>query len=153
HTDALIIPGLDKEQPMRGHRWQVPTLVLLCASAVVLSAAEPAPPFYADKTKLLIYLDDAGREHAIDKAADWPKRRAHTPANLQLVMGPLPDNSLKLPLDIKITEEVKTATYVRRKLTFAAEKGDRVPAYLLVPTERKGKLPAVLCLHQTNGTL
>jgi dienelactone hydrolase len=38
---------------------------------------------------------------------------------------------------------------VRKKLTYAAEKGDRVPAYLLIPLERKGKLPAVLCLHQT----
>jgi dienelactone hydrolase len=48
-----------------------------------------------------------------------------------------------------VTEVVQTAHYVRKKLTYAAEKGDRVPAYLLIPLERSGKLPAVLCLHQT----
>src|SRR5262249_30299371 len=46
-------------------------------------------------------------------------------------------------------EEVKTPRFVRKKLTFAPEKDDRVPAYLFVPLERSGKLPAVLCLHQT----
>ncbi|HMC88686.1 MAG TPA: prolyl oligopeptidase family serine peptidase, partial [Gemmataceae bacterium] len=50
---------------------------------------------------------------------------------------------------VKISEEVKTAGYLRKKLSFAVEKDDRVPAYLLIPLERKGKVPAVLCLHQT----
>jgi dienelactone hydrolase len=39
--------------------------------------------------------------------------------------------------------------YLRKKLTFAAEKNDRVPAYLLVPLGHTGRMPAVLCLHQT----
>ena len=30
---------------------------------------------------------------------------------------------------------------VRKKLTFASEKGDRVPAYLFVPLGAKGKVP------------
>src|SRR5262249_44002003 len=51
--------------------------------------------------------------------------------------------------DVRVTEEVKLPGYVRKKPTFAAGKDDRVPAYLLIPTERQGKLPAVLCLHQT----
>ncbi len=38
---------------------------------------------------------------------------------------------------------------VRKKITFAVEKDDRVSAYLLIPRERKGKVPAMLCLHQT----
>src|SRR5205085_7435538 len=37
----------------------------------------------------------------------------------------------------------------RQKLTFAVEKGDRVPAYLFLPSDGKEKKPAVLCLHQT----
>src|SRR5262249_42178016 len=53
------------------------------------------------------------------------------------------------PLDVKVTDSVTTARYVRKRLTFAAEKDDRVPAYLLLPLGRKGRLPAVLCLHQT----
>jgi dienelactone hydrolase len=68
---------------------------------------------------------------------------------MQIVMGPLPDESRKVPLDVKIEEEVRLEKFTRKKLTFAAEKGDRVPAYLLIPHERLGKAPAVLCLHQT----
>jgi cephalosporin-C deacetylase-like acetyl esterase len=65
-------------------------------------------------------------------------------------MGPLPDASRKVPLDVKyVNKDQETARYVRKKLTFAVEKGDRVPAYLLIPKPRKGKVPAVLCLHQT----
>jgi predicted dienelactone hydrolase len=64
-------------------------------------------------------------------------------------MGPLPDPGRRVPLDVKVIEEIKLPLYTRRKLTFVAEKGDRVPAYLLLPNRRGGKLPAVLCLHQT----
>jgi hypothetical protein len=109
-----------------------------------------SPPFYPDKTKLLVYRDADGVEHPITKAADWTKRREHILANMQEVMGPLPDYSRKAPLDIKITEETDVGTHVRKKLTFAAEKDDRVPAYLMIPkAPHKGKRPAMLVLHQT----
>src|SRR5262249_31315043 len=68
---------------------------------------------------------------------------------MELVMGPLPGDERKVPLDVKVLEEKQFEKYTRIKLTYAAEKDDRVPAYLLIPNERKGKLPAVLCLHQT----
>jgi acetyl esterase/lipase len=113
------------------------------------SAVKSSPPFYPDKSKLLVWRDGEGKEHPVRTAADWAKRRAHVLAAMQEVMGPLPDDSHKVPLDVKVSDEVKTKHYVRKKLTFAVEKGDRVPAYLLLPLERKGKLPAVLCLHQT----
>src|SRR5262249_13621556 len=119
-------------------------LGVLCAFVV-----SSPPPFYPDKTKLLVYCDNTGKDHPIKNAADWARRRAHILANMQEVMGPLPDASRKVPLDVKYDEEVKTDRFVRRKLSFATEKDDRVPAYLLLPNERKGKLPAVLCLHQT----
>jgi acetyl esterase/lipase len=83
------------------------------------------------------------------KSAEPPPRRERILEAMQQVMGPLPDTGRKVPLDVKYAAEVKTAHYVRKKLTYAAEKGDRVPAWLLVPTGRRGKLPAVLCLHQT----
>lgn len=115
-------------------------------------SAESAP-VYPDKSKLLVYRDADGKQHAVTTAADWARRRAHILANMQLVMGELPDASKKVPLDVKMTEEAKTDHYVRKKLTFAPEKDDRVPAYLLIPLKREAKLPAVLCLHQTNGKL
>jgi dienelactone hydrolase len=76
-------------------------------------------------------------------------RRTAILSALQEVMGPLPDSSRKLTLDVTVVEEVTGPLFVRRKLTFVAERGDRVPAYLLVPIRRDGRLPAVLCLHQT----
>lgn len=118
-----------------------------------LLAAQATAPFYPDKTKLLLWRDDAGQEHPIKSPADWDKRRAHILANMEKVMGALPDASKKVPLDVKYVGEVKTPRFVRKKLTFAAGKYDRVPGYLLVPTELKGKVAGILCLHQTNGAL
>jgi dienelactone hydrolase len=108
-----------------------------------------APPFYQDKKHLLVYRDADGKDHLINTAEEWAKRRAHILINMQEVMGPLPDGSKKVPLNVQITEEIKTAKFVRKKLTYAAEKNESVPAYLLIPLQRTDKLPAVLCLHQT----
>src|SRR5207249_1652669 len=83
----------------------------------VLQAArrgqEAAPPFYPDKTKLLVHRTPDGVEHAITSAADWPKRRAHILANMQEVMGPLPDASRRVPLDVRVSEEVTLGNYIR----------------------------------------
>lgn len=64
-------------------------------------------------------------------------------------MGVLPEGSSRVPLDPQVVEETDTPTFVRRKMTMAVEKGDRLPFYLLVPKKLKGKAPAMLCLHQT----
>jgi dienelactone hydrolase len=126
--------------------------LLVLALLFALPTARAEPPFYPDRTKLLVYRAD-GQEHPIRTAADWARRRAHILEGMQQVMGVLPDDSHRTPLDVKVAEEVKLDGFVRRKLTFAVEKDDRVPAYLFLPLERKGKGPAVLCLHQTNGKL
>jgi pimeloyl-ACP methyl ester carboxylesterase len=141
----------DNDMALKPMRFFVVLLfcLLLLSSALSASSAVNSPPFYPDKTKLLIYRDGAGTEHPIHTAADWDRRRQHILASMQLVMGALPDLSRQVPLAVYVTEEVKTPKYLRRKLSFAVEENDRVPAYLLIPQERRGKLPAVLCLHQT----
>jgi acetyl esterase/lipase len=53
-------------------------------------------------------------------------------------------------LDVQVLSEEDAGTYVRRKITYAAEPGDRVPAYLLVPKQIRGRVPAMLCLHPTS---
>jgi dienelactone hydrolase len=118
--------------------------LVLCALCISVVSSSPA-----DKNDLLAYRDAGGQSYAVHNAADWAKRRDQILEHMQLVMGPLPDGSRKVPLDVQVTEVVATPQYVRKKLTYAAEKNDRVPAYLLIPREAKGKLPAVLCLHQT----
>jgi dienelactone hydrolase len=115
----------------------------------VLDAQAACPPFYADKMNLMVYTDVNGIVHPVKTAEDWQKRREHILSNIQLVMGPLPDVSNKVPLDMRIVEEVKLAKVKRRKIMFATERADRAPAYLLIPDNHKSRLPAVLCLHQT----
>ena len=120
------------------------SLVLFLAAA-----SDEPPPAYPDHAKLLVIRDAAGKETPVKSAADWAKRRAHILANMQLVMGPLPDASKKVSLDVQVSEEINADKWLRRKITFASEREDRVPAYLFLPIGRPGKRPAMLCLHQT----
>ena len=83
--------------------------------------------------------------------ADWAERVAHIRANMQQAMGPPPEARRWAPLDVEVVSEEKMAKYVRRKVRFTPEIGDRVPAWLLTPNDLPagGKAPAMLCLHQT----
>lgn len=117
----------------------------LCTLCVIVVTS----PDSRERDNLLTYRDADGRIRPVKNGTDWTKRRAQILDQMQLVMGPLPEATEKVPLDVQVIEVVTKDTYVRKKLTYAAEKNDRVPAYLLVPRAAKGKLPAVLCLHQT----
>lgn len=110
--------------------------------------ARVEPPFYPDKQHLLWWRDVRGRDHPVAHAADWAKRRDDILGAMQQVMGPLPPDA-RMPLDVSIEEAVSLPKYTRRKLTFTAETGDRVPAFLLIPHDRAARAPAMLCLHQT----
>lgn len=132
------------------------SLTILLALAVMLVSAlsaQPAegPPFYDDKADLLHYIDQDGRRQPIETADEWAKRRAHILANMQLVMGPVPDESRRGALDVREIEEHETEDFVRREITFAVEPDDRVPAYLFVPKALPKPRPAMLCLHQTTA--
>ena len=111
---------------------------------------------YPPATRFLPFL--ALMATAVATAAE--PDRADIRKRMQRVMGPLPAESRKVPLDVTVVSEEKLDGYVRKKVAFAAEKGDRVPAWLLVPdpltpgpspTKGRGetKYPAMLCLHQT----
>lgn len=156
-----------KHPPHEPLRWFPLNLALLLASlalvdlagefrlnaAIVESFAPRGPqrssPGYPDKQRLLVWRDSEGIEHPVTKPSDWLKRRAQILASMEQVMGPLPDASRKGPLDVRVVEEVRLLKFTRKKITFAAEVNDRVPAYLLIPHELNGKAPAMLCLHQT----
>jgi len=125
-------------------------LTMLAAGVAVAAAADPTP---ADRTNLLTYRDATGQSVPVRTAADWAKRRAAILVAMQEVMGPLPGAEKRVPLDPQVIEEVANDRYVRRKLTIAVEAGDRLACYLLVPTRRTGRLPAVLCLHPTSRPL
>jgi dienelactone hydrolase len=67
---------------------------------------------------------------------------------MQKVMGPMPALS-KNPLDVRVIEEQRGERWVLRKITYAPEPGDRVPAYLFLPLDGRRNHPAMLALHQT----
>ena len=120
----------------------------------VVSAAEGLQAtLYADKTKqLLAYLDAGGRSRPVSSVDDWHKRREHVLANMQRVMGPLPAPDRKVPLDVQVAWSESLPKVSRKKITYVSERNHRVPAYLLIPAGLKGKAPAMLCLHGTDGS-
>jgi len=115
--------------------------------------ADEAAPTYTDHQDLTYYLDAKGERHPVKAPADWDVRRKHVLEAMQRVMGPLPGAAKRVPLDVKKVEDTLVGDVLRRKITFQSEPGDRVPAYVLIPTRVAGKMPAVLCLHQTTRVL
>ncbi|GMU20298.1 MAG: hypothetical protein AMXMBFR13_03950 [Phycisphaerae bacterium] len=102
-----------------------------------------------DGPDLLVTTGADGKRQIIRTPEEWQTRRRAILSNMQRVMGPLPESSERVPLDIEVLAEERLEKCTRRKITFAAEKDDRVPAYLMIPHRLTGKAPAMLCLHQT----
>ncbi|HQU43870.1 MAG TPA: prolyl oligopeptidase family serine peptidase [Pirellulales bacterium] len=130
------------------------TPVLYClAAASLLPAAEPRLP----RDNLLVYRGPNGGPLVVGTTADWLKRRAEILEGMQSVMGRLPGDEKRCPLDMKVEEEVDAGRYVRRLITYRSEPGGRVPAYLCIPKAALAKgaqrVPAVLCLHPTDNVV
>jgi dienelactone hydrolase len=119
---------------------------LAVALALALAArAQGQPPYYAERADLLYFLDAEGGKHAIATRCDWAVRAGHIRAGMELVMGALRVPSTA-PLEVEVKSETRLHLYTRRHLSFSAGKGNRVPAYLLIPHHRPGKVPALVCL-------
>jgi acetyl esterase/lipase len=129
-------------------------LAAMAGLAAVAWAADPPPRLPRDQ--LLVYRGPDGKPVPVKTAEDWAKRRAEVVRGMESVMGKLPGDDKRCPLDPKTEDEFDGGTYVRRLITYASEPGSRVPAYLLIPKavlDGKKKVPAVLCLHGTNNVV
>ena len=131
-------------------------LEALVSSLLLFIAGADAPVRYPDHSKLLVVRDAAGGEREVTSAEDWKARRAHIVAGLEDAMGPFagPPGARKpsdVPLELKVEGEETLERFVRRRVSYQSLDGERVPAYLLLPRTRDGRLPAVLCLHQTTA--
>ena len=82
-------------------------------------------------------------------AENWPRQRERILTGVDKVFGKAPES--KVPLDPRIISEDDCGTYVRRKISIAVQPDDRMPAYLLVPKNLKGKAPAVVCFYGTTS--
>ena len=93
----------------------------------------------------LVWLDagaGAGGEVASGLAAP---ARAH-PGQHAVGDGPAACSDREVPLDVQVLQTETLAKVTRKKITYAAGKGDRVPAYLLIPTgSRAGRPPCCAC--------
>ncbi len=64
------------------------------------------------------------------------------------LIGPLPS---KVPLEPRVLESRDCGSYVREKVEYSVEAGDRVRAYVLIPKNAKQDAPALFCHHQHDG--
>lgn len=129
------------------------------AAAIIVALLTPLalradePDALQRAPSLLAYRDADGRWREVRTGDDWELRRRQILERMQEVMGPLPGEARRVPLDVRVESVERRAGVILRKLTFAAEPGDRVPAYLLVPKGLQGKAPAAICLHPTSRPL
>lgn len=117
------------------------------------SLALAADPPRLDRDNLLLFRDSTGAVERVRKVADWELRRAEILRGMQTIMGPLPGPEKRVPLDLKVEEEVDGGDHVRRRISYQSEPGARTPAWLLIPKAAltsESKRAAVLCLHPTN---
>ncbi len=106
-----------------------------------------------DRLNLLQFRDGNGKVQPVKTSADWQKRRAEIVKGMMAVMGRLPGKDRRVDLNVKIEEEADAGKYIRRLITYQSEPNSRTPAYLCIPKSvlKKGKAPAVLCLHPTDN--
>ncbi len=145
--------------PLRwtGRSFLIAGVIVSCmVQSELFTAASPgATPLndYSFRTNLLVYQTARGEVMPVRSRGDWRKRRAQILDGMQAVMGPLPGKEKRSPLVPRVEEEKDCGAYIQRYLTYVAEPGARVPAYLLVPKnviESRRRAPAVLVLHPTD---
>lgn len=85
--------------------------------------------------------DDPFDEGRLEGFEAWRSRCAGRLADL---LGPTPD---RVPLDLETTESVACDGYHRHRVVYDTEDVMSVPAYLLVPDDRREPGPAVLAVH------
>ena len=127
---------------------------------------EPLPE-YPNHQDLSFVLGRDGMKRDIKTLADSAERREHILRHFQRVTGPLPSPMRRVPLDVKVVEEIKVGNLTRRKLTYQSDPTGRVSAYLFLPVAQASRLspsdkpssgepperrwPAMLCLQQTTN--
>ena len=97
-------------------------------------------------TDLLVWETDGG-SRPVETAEQWQSKCEDIKARILEILGPFPDGAY--PSEPEIIASAECEHYVRHKVDYTTEPGERVPAYLMIPKAMNGPAPAVLCLHQT----
>lgn len=124
---------------------------------LTVGAIGPARAQRLDPLDLLQCRGKEGTFVAAKTTAEWLPRRSEILQAMQSVMGKMPGDDKRCPLDVRVEEETDCGTYVRRLISYASEPGSRTPAYLCIPKAALAKdaapVPAALCLHPTDNSI
>ncbi|MSU24252.1 MAG: alpha/beta hydrolase [Opitutus sp.] len=137
-------------------RFPFPLLAL--AVFAVSPATFAAEPARLPRDHLLLRHDATGTTVPVRTPADWQQRRAEIVRAMEAMMGPLPTPAKRAPLDVRVDEETDCGTYVRRRISYQSEPGNRVPAFLCLPKaalapQVNRQFAGVLCLHETDNSV
>ncbi len=98
-----------------------------------------------------------GQARIATTVTQWVARKESILSAMQSVMGQLPEFGSLNPPEMELIAEVDCGNYVRRRIVYQSQRGNKVPAFLCVPKAALKKdaqpLPAVLCLHPTDNTV
>jgi dienelactone hydrolase len=87
------------------------------------------------------------RLERITTVEEWRLKADALREILLQTLGEAPEVSC--PLSPEVIEEVDCGDHTRRRVTYLGGPGERISAYALIPKNRTGRTPAVLCLHPT----
>jgi dienelactone hydrolase len=76
-----------------------------------------------------------------------PRSREQIMAGALKILGTFPTN--KVPLEPKVLAEEDCGSYARRKVSIEVQPNDRMPVWMLIPKNVKGRVPAVICFYGT----
>ena len=116
----------------------------------------PLKSHQGDSNALQSPAETDEKEPIAETLTQWATRKPSILKSMQTVMGKLPANDISRPPVMQVLEEVDCGNYVRRKILYEAQAGNKTPAFLCIPKsalrEKPKRLPAVLCLHPTDNT-
>jgi len=128
-------------------------LIGIVVLSVPCSFGADGAPARPDHSHLMVYRTADGQQQPVKTPDDWKIRREQILRGMEEAMGRLPDRSKAPPLDVKVADCVEQDTFTRLTISYQAEEGSRVPAFLYLPKGRVPgqRLPAMLALHPTSA--
>jgi dienelactone hydrolase len=81
--------------------------------------------------------------------SNWPAQRERIATAALKILGSFPTN--KVALKPEQISETDCGSYIRKKSSIQVQDGDRMPFYVLVPKNLKGRAPAIICWYGTSG--
>ncbi|HBN83130.1 MAG TPA: acetylxylan esterase [Clostridiales bacterium] len=82
---------------------------------------------------------------------NWMDRRKDILERMERFMGPLKTQWDGLPVETETLSEEKIGNVIRKHIRYQDQPGSVIWAYLMIPEEISGKVPGMICLHQTTG--